>query len=126
MTDTPPFDPPYKSLHHTEDGISVIETLADGSTRFLDLETWYVAVTDVNQQPKLADENATITNAPARRVQSIPGNKQAALYLEVPFSEKDNAKKIGARWDPKDRKWYVPHGLDVNNFKQWWPEGLKA
>lgn len=29
------------------------------------------------------------------------------LYLEVPFKEKDEAKRLGARWDPNMKKWYV-------------------
>lgn len=28
------------------------------------------------------------------------------VYLEVHFSEKDDAKKLGARWDPSIKKWY--------------------
>lgn len=125
MTDTPPFDPPYKSLHQTEDGVRVIETLADGSTRFVSLETWYAGITHIDRQAKLVEEDVGIRSTPSSRLQPIPGNKQAALYLEVPFSEKDDVKKIGARWDARDRKWYVPHGLDVNNFKRWWPKALK-
>ena len=30
------------------------------------------------------------------------------IYLNVPFAEKDAAKALGARWDAKARKWYVP------------------
>lgn len=33
-------------------------------------------------------------------------------YLNVPFSEKDHAKKHGARWDPKKKKWWT---TDVNS-----------
>jgi len=35
MNDTPPFDPPYKTLLKTATGATVIETLADGSKREL-------------------------------------------------------------------------------------------
>jgi putative DNA primase/helicase len=53
--------------------------------------------------------------------------KQAAqLRLQVPFSAKDQAKGLGARWDPQQRSWYVPHGVDIEAFKAWWPEELKA
>lgn len=31
-------------------------------------------------------------------------------YLDVPFSEKDDAKVRGARWDPRAKRWYDPHG----------------
>ena len=47
------------------------------------------------------------------------------LPLNVPFASKDQAKSLGARWDPKARCWYVPHGLDIQLFKLWWPEGLE-
>ena len=29
------------------------------------------------------------------------------VYLDVPFSQKNNAKKHGARWDSSKRSWYV-------------------
>jgi hypothetical protein len=42
-------------------------------------------------------------------------------YLDVPFSEKDNAKSLGAKWDAKARKWYVPEGGEVSRFSRWLP-----
>ena len=27
-------------------------------------------------------------------------------YLKVPFSQKDKAKKLGAKWDRNKKKWY--------------------
>ncbi len=41
--------------------------------------------------------------------------------LHVPFSDKDQAKKLGAKWDPKQKAWYVPPGQDVSLFKAWLP-----
>lgn len=29
------------------------------------------------------------------------------LYLNVPYSEKDEAKALGAKWNPKVKKWYI-------------------
>ena len=29
-------------------------------------------------------------------------------WLDVPFSEKDQAKALGARWDPAAKRWYAP------------------
>ncbi len=40
-------------------------------------------------------------------------------YLEVPFSEKDEAKNLGARWDAQERKWYVPEHLHADAFSRW-------
>ncbi|MBB0229314.1 DNA primase [Streptomyces calidiresistens] len=30
------------------------------------------------------------------------------VWLDVPFAEKDEAKKGGARWDPRAKRWYAP------------------
>lgn len=32
----------------------------------------------------------------------------ARAFLDVPFAEKDEAKALGARWDPAARRWYAP------------------
>jgi len=48
------------------------------------------------------------------------------IYLDsCPFAEKEVAKKAGARWDPAERKWYVPSNLyrKLENFNQWRPNG---
>lgn len=47
------------------------------------------------------------------------------LQLTVPFAAKDQAKALGARWDPAARSWYVPQGVDIQLFKSWWPENLQ-
>ena len=31
----------------------------------------------------------------------------SAVYLHVPFSEKDACKALGARWDQEERQWYM-------------------
>jgi hypothetical protein len=40
-------------------------------------------------------------------------------YLFVPYEEKDEAKRLGARWDAEQKKWYVPDGLNVEPFSRW-------
>ena len=45
------------------------------------------------------------------------------FYLECPYAEKDDAKSLGAWWDPDRKKWYVPNDVDRNLFKRWWPTG---
>jgi len=46
---------------------------------------------------------------------------QADVLLNVPFSEKNVAKKLGAKWNGERKKWYVPAGLDTTAFEQWVP-----
>lgn len=45
------------------------------------------------------------------------------LYLEVPYADKDEAKKqLGARWDPGRRKWYVDAGkVSREQAARWLP-----
>lgn len=42
------------------------------------------------------------------------------MDLDVPYSEKDEAKRLGARWNPERRVWYVPEGVDPRPFSRWW------
>jgi len=35
------------------------------------------------------------------------------IYLDVPFAEKDTAKSLGAKWNIKNKKWYI--GSDSKN-----------
>ncbi|MBN8283763.1 DUF5710 domain-containing protein [Zoogloea sp.] len=42
--------------------------------------------------------------------------------LQVPFAEKDEAKRLGARWDATKRVWYVQNMTDPAVFKRWLPE----
>lgn len=43
----------------------------------------------------------------------------ARIYLGVPFSEKDQAKALGARWDAQRRQWYVFEDHDLGLFDRW-------
>lgn len=36
--------------------------------------------------------------------------------LQVPFAEKDEAKRLGARWDSRQRTWYAPEGIEPAPF----------
>ncbi|WP_347986969.1 DUF5710 domain-containing protein [Methylomonas sp. AM2-LC] len=44
------------------------------------------------------------------------------LYLKVPYTEKDAAKTLGAKWDANQKKWYVPEKLDISLFSKWFDE----
>tara|TARA_B100001564_G_scaffold269603_1_gene231205 strand:+ start:322 stop:651 length:330 start_codon:yes stop_codon:yes gene_type:complete len=37
----------------------------------------------------------------------MPKAEKQRIYLEVPFREKERAKRFGARWDPDKKRWYV-------------------
>lgn len=46
-------------------------------------------------------------------------------YLIVDFSQKAAVKALGARWDPVEKKWYVPEGRDLVPFDPWLPAALR-
>ncbi|WP_425499989.1 DUF5710 domain-containing protein [Propionivibrio limicola] len=43
------------------------------------------------------------------------------MNLKVPFAEKDQAKKLGARWDAARKIWYVEAMADMSPFAKWSP-----
>lgn len=59
---------------------------------------------------------ATIAGESSRRT----GGRRTGVDLNVPYSDKDDAKRLGARWNPERRCWYVPDGLDPKPFARWW------
>ena len=58
------------------------------------------------------------------------GNQYSAntmrFYLNVPFEEKNEAKTLGARWDPVNRKWYFTQPEKYELFLRWMPETEKV
>jgi len=43
------------------------------------------------------------------------------MNLKVPFAEKDQVKKLGARWDAALKVWYVAGEADMSPFAKWSP-----
>lgn len=42
-----------------------------------------------------------------------------SLLLNVPYAEKDEAKQLGAKWNPDLKKWYIPSKKDYHKFEKW-------
>lgn len=47
------------------------------------------------------------------------------IYLQVPYKQKDIAKRRGCRWDGIRKKWYIDDPLHMELFLQWVPDILK-
>ena len=41
------------------------------------------------------------------------------ILLRVPFADKDEAKRLGAKWDATKRCWYIYSTSDRSKFKKW-------
>lgn len=46
------------------------------------------------------------------------------LFLECPFREKDEVKKLGAKFDGTVKKWFIPPGVEIEQFRRWLPQPL--
>lgn len=44
------------------------------------------------------------------------------VYLDVPYAEKDQAKAAGAKWDRREKKWYVLQGMGHESIGKWMPK----
>jgi putative DNA primase/helicase len=72
---------------------------------------------DLHQDAAARQEVTVMPVATARPESSeqVPGR----VYLAVPFSEKNEAKTLGARWDKAARCWFAPPGVDPTPFGRW-------
>lgn len=50
------------------------------------------------------------------------GTARKRIYLDVPYEEKEDAKKLGARWDRKVKSWFVREGADLEAVSKWMPK----
>lgn len=41
------------------------------------------------------------------------------VYLNVDFNDARNAKRLGARWSPGHKRWYVENVEDLRPFLRW-------
>ena len=41
------------------------------------------------------------------------------ILIDVPYKEKNEAKKLGAKWDKDQKCWYIPKGEDIAKFDKW-------
>ena len=53
----------------------------------------------------------------------VPANPaQEKTFLTVPYKEKEQVKKLGAKWDKESKLWYAPEGADLTPLAAWMPE----
>ena len=85
------------------------QTLALQGQRFFD---WLVRPYDRAVFEDLA-VSTPLPGAPSPRIAN------AETPLNVPFSDKDQAKALGAHWHPDKKRWFVPAGHELAPFKAW-------
>jgi hypothetical protein len=45
-------------------------------------------------------------------------------YLNVPFAEKDHARRLGAQWNDARKTWFVEDIENLRPFLRWMPKHL--
>ena len=60
----------------------------------------------------------------AMGVPALPATEKT--FLTVPYKEKEQAKKLGAKWDKENKLWYAPEGTDLNQLAAWLPEKART
>ena len=64
-----------------------------------------------SEQKSELEEHREKWNAYKESQQSSP----EATYLNVPYAERELAKKHGAKWNPEKKKWYLPPGVSLSD-----------
>ena len=45
------------------------------------------------------------------------------IKINVPYPERDEARKLGARWNSDKKSWFIPDSItDINVFQKWLPK----
>ena len=92
---------------------------------------WLKAVEDRNDaQEETRELKKEFTKALAetdRKIDALKRESGDRLYLVVPYKEKNEAKKLGAKWDKVEKSWYADLTAEnreelLSRFTQWLPE----
>ena len=67
--------------------------------------------------PHLSKNSQAVLNGEKRRGEREP--ELSRVYINVPYSEKDEAKVLGAKWDKQEKSWFLKPGTDQAPFKKW-------
>ena len=52
--------------------------------------------------------------------------RKAKKYLDVKYTDRELAKRLGARWDPSVQRWYCPAGSPLASIFKWRAETVEA
>jgi hypothetical protein len=100
-------------LEQLEHAGSTPQALTFQGTRFVD---WLIRPND----RAIFDMPAANAPSPVSPASGAgPRIAAADTALKVPFADKDQAKALGASWQPDQKRWVVPAGLDLTPFAAW-------
>lgn len=123
---------PHDPEHHASYVNSWVKALEDDPYEIVracrDAEQIKEYILGLEMKKELAQEQAV---RPERNVErdegiaamGVPANPaKEKTFLAVPYKEKEQAKKLGAKWDKYNKLWFAPEGTDLNQLSAWLPE----
>ena len=115
-------NPKFGSLRKTIQ--SFIRILNQTSTTKLGVRQEAVLRTlllDVYQEYGFDPDNPATWELNEYAMQMVGGGNNNRVYLEVPFAEKDQVQKLGARWDGGMKHWWVNADAYKDGLLKWKP-----
>ncbi|MDR5791714.1 DUF5710 domain-containing protein [Caballeronia sp. LP003] len=70
------------------------------------------------------DDWRTWTPQDPEEISRMMAGKDDRFYIDVPWSQKDRAKELKARWDDELKSWWVPKENYVGDLLMWGPKVL--
>ncbi len=78
------------------------------------------ATQDLTQTPAVERQKENAMSDEMSQAPNQDANtERKRIYLNVPFSEKDEAKALGAKWDRRAKAWYARDDMELEPFKRW-------
>ena len=120
-----------QSADNAEVQLTALGERPDEQTRlWIDHENRQVAIDaepkgQVVMKNKDVDPSTTLAAVREKRIEHLAvaaGRTEVAranTFINVPFSQKDEVRALGAKWDRKEKSWFVPTGVDLVLFSKW-------
>ena len=111
---------PYEIVRACRDAEKIKEYVFDLERK---KELRQEAPEQVVQPGKAAQRGKSLEKEEGIAAMGVPSNPAPEkTFLAVPYKEKEQAKKLGAKWDKDNKLWYAPEGTDLTPLAAWMPE----
>jgi ribonuclease HI len=109
----------YKKNWESKKPIPNLELIKQSYNIFKNLDNVYLkyiaAHTGLQDVHSIGNEQADkLANFSIGVIETNDKKTLKKIYIKLPYSEKEEGKKLGCRWDPKKKKWYIPPNLDLS------------
>jgi hypothetical protein len=64
----------------------------------------------------LRPDESCLSGAPRPPAKGTAYDTDNCTWLNIQYTRKDQAKRLGAKWDTLTKRWYVPHYVSLAPF----------